>query len=149
MELLEHLRDHLIAQNIVRRPRDTTPAGKPPMWLEPKLGVPGPGEGQNTTEVGPDIVIGAYDSTGIANQPYIAEYLRRPHVELRYRSRTAPLARQTARLIYSALCDKRGWYMAGLWIYQSLVCRDFQRVGSDEQGYEYLAEYEFEVRTAA
>ena len=140
-DLLTPLRDYLVAQEVVRVPR--VAGDEPPLWLEPRDGVPAPGEGQNETEGGPDVVLGAFRVTGIAPRRHEG-FIRIDAVDFWLRSRTPQLAQQTHDLLRDALNDKRGWIMAGLRIEESLMFRDLQRLSSDANGWTYTTEFTFE-----
>ena len=61
--ITDHLADYLIAQGIGRSPR--TAGALPPIWRQPRLGTPAPGEGTNPTERGTDAVIGLAHTGGL------------------------------------------------------------------------------------
>lgn len=144
-ELLTHLRDHLVAANVVRDPR--TSGDKPPLWRQPRHGVPAPGEkppnSNSATEIGAEAVLGVYLIGGPAPEPYGAS-LRMDIVDFRYRTKTAPLAHEIERAIRAALVDRRGWTMAGLPIVETLIFRELQPLGSDEQSFDWVQSYSFE-----
>lgn len=140
--LLEDLRDHLVAHGIVRRPRETLPAGRPPMWLEPRNGIPAPGEGQNATEVGSDAVVGAYVSGGIATDRHEG-FLRIDGIDIHLRTRTAPIALELEAQIRAALNDRRHWTMGSRTVEESLQFRPLQRLGSGDHGFDWVTEYLF------
>ena len=142
MTLLDRLRQYLIDEGVVRSPR--TAGSEPPMWLEPKLGAPAPGEGENPTEVGPTITVSAFLGGGIPARPYEA-FWRRQTVDLWLRTRTAPQAFDIDSSIYAAIADRRNWGMAGLLVIESRQWRELQRLGSDEQGFTFIASYLFET----
>jgi hypothetical protein len=142
MDLLTHLRDHLIAEGLVRRP--SVAGAAPPMWLEPRDGVPAPGEGENATEIGPTTVVGAYLTGGIPPRPYMA-MLRRDTVDVWLRSQRAPLNFQLEVAIRTAVIDRRDWTMAGLQVVESLMWRPLQRLESGPQGYTHIFSLIFET----
>lgn len=137
-DTLTALRDYLVSQGIVRIPRVAGTA--PPMWLEPRNGTPAPGAGDNPTEVGDPTVLAAFLGTGIAPKRHEG-FIRTDAVTIWVRTRTAPLAHQIEKQLRAALNDKRGWAMAGLQVNESLLFRDLQRVGFDNQGYSGNTEY--------
>jgi hypothetical protein len=47
-----------------------------------------------------------------------------------------------------ALIDKRDFMMGGVYVVESEQWRALQRLGSDEQGYEYVVSYIFELLRA-
>jgi hypothetical protein len=141
-ELLPPLRDYLIAQNLVRKP--SVAGAKPPLWLDPRDGVPEPGAGANATEIGADVVLGAFQVMGFARPPYVQQYLRTDCVDIWIRARTAPLAYQTADPIIDALADKRQFALASLTIIECLLFRPLQRLGSDENSFDFTMQFSFE-----
>lgn len=143
--LLTALRDHLVGEGIVRAP--DTPGGEPPFWREPRLGTPAPGEtppNGSAVEVGADAVIGAYLTGGFAPPPY-GSTLRKPIVDLRLRTRLAPTAETLELAITKALIDRRDWVMGGLYVVECEQWRALSRLTSDEQGFEYVTAYWFEL----
>lgn len=146
-DLLNPLRDYLIAQNIVRKPSVAPPGGdpnRPPLWVEPRNGVPAPGEsiGGPPVETGPLVVVGIFESTGIAPDRHEG-FIRDQHVDFRLRSKTAVAALEPKELIRRHLNDRRSWEMAGLHVEESLMFRDWQRLGSDDQSFDWVAEFSF------
>lgn len=142
MDLLTYLRDHLIAEGLVRRP--SVSGTTPPMWLEPRHGTPAPGEGENATEIGPTTVVGAYLTGGIPPRPYMA-MLRRDTVDVWLRSQRAPLNFELEVAVRAAVIDRRGWVMAGLPVVESLLWRPLQRLESSDQGYTHIFSLLFET----
>jgi hypothetical protein len=146
-DLLNPLRDYLVGQGIVRKPATPAPGGNPdlpPLWLEPRNGVPAPGESPNTNaiEVGPRVVVGAFESTGIAPDRHEG-FVRDQHVDFRVRAKFAPDALAIKEQIRQYLNDRRSWDMAGLHVEESLMFRDWQRLGSDDQSFDWTAEFSF------
>lgn len=141
--LLSALRDHLVTHGVVRKP--TVPGSLPPMWLEPALGVPAPGEGNNEVEIGEDLVLGAYLTGGFAPAAYST--LRKPIVDIRIRAAKdkAYLAEDIELAITPLIRDRRDWTMGGLYVVESEQWRPLQRLGSDGQGYEHVVAYWFEL----
>lgn len=144
-ELLTSLRDHLIAEGVVRDPR--VAGAEPPLWREPRLGVPAPGEyppnSKNDDEVGPDAVLGAFNADDVPPAPYNAGR-RIDLVDVRIRTKTAPSAHELEEQLRAALIDRRNWSMAGLTIIECLAHRGLQPLGSDEQSYDWVCSYAFE-----
>lgn len=145
-DLLDNLRAYLISQGVVRDPRDGSNPNLPPLWLAPRFGVPSPGstEGINPVEAHKDAVLGAFDATDIPPTRFEG-FLRHAHVELVFRTRTAPMAKSLENSIRAAINDKRGWMMANMPVNESLLYRGFQPVGSDNLGYTYTEEYAFDL----
>jgi hypothetical protein len=141
--LLTAIRDELVAHDIVRRP--SVAGDQPPMWLEPALNTPAPGEGKNPVEIGADVVIGAFLTGGFAPAPYAV--LRKPIVDLRIRAAKdkAYLAEEIELAITGRLIDRRDWMMGGLYIVESQQWRPLQRLGSGPQGHEYVVAFWFEL----
>jgi hypothetical protein len=138
--LLDHLRDHLISESIVRSPR--TAGAAPPLWLEPREGIPAPGEGSGS-EVGADAVLGAYFTGGIASQPW-ESFIREDTIDLWLRTRTAPIAFTLWQQLREELIDKRNWNMAGLTIIESREWRPLQPLYRDAQAFTFVASIVFE-----
>lgn len=144
-ELLPHLRDYLIAQGLVRKP--STAGAAHPLWLDPRDGVPAPGEGASAVERDADVVLGAFQVSGIPKPPYEASVLRTDAVDIWIRSRIAPLAYQTADPIIAAIGDQRQFDLAGLTIVECLLFRPLQRLGSDENSFDFTMQFTFERYT--
>lgn len=144
-DLLPALRQHLIANNVVRQP--SVAGSKPPMWLEPMRGTPAPGEtppAGTAVEVGTSLVIAAYITGGVAPQPF-GSWERRPIIELRFRGTSPKEIEQTELAITGLVIDRRDWTMGGLYVLESGQWRALQRVQADEQGYEFLSAYWFQL----
>lgn len=150
-DLPEFVRDYLVAQLLVRKPSSATPVA-PPMWLEPRNGTPAPGEGATATETDASLVLGAWQQPGIAPFPYEL-FFRNVNLDVRLRTTDPHLAKAKERQLRTALCDKRNWLMGNgggegtgdIRVIESLVFRELQFLGSDEQGYDYVCEYTFWV----
>jgi hypothetical protein len=145
--LLTALRDHLIAQAIVRKP--SVAGSAPPLWLEPSLGTPAPGEGNNPDETGEELVLGAFLTGGFSPAPYYS-FIRKPIVDIRIRAGKdkAYLAEQIELAMTKVIIDRRDWTMGGLYVVESEQWRPLQRLGSDEQGSEHVVAYWFELLRA-
>lgn len=147
-DLLNPLRDYLISVGIVRKPSvagvGAPLAWVPPLWVEPRNGVPAPGEsiGGPPVETGLLVVVGVFESTGIAPDRHEG-FIRDQHVDFRLRSKTAVAALEPKELIRQHLNDRRSWDMAGLHVEESLMFRDWQRLGSDDQSFDWVAEFSF------
>lgn len=136
---------YLRSLEIVRLPSDAALPYRdlPPMWNDPRKGVPYPGqtEGLGTTESHPDLVLGAYPSTGIPSAPYEGFYKQKA-VTIFIRGRTSPLIQSFyENKLYKALHDKRNISMDGLQVNQSMCFRDLQRIAADNNGYVYNCEF--------
>lgn len=144
-DLLSELRNHLVAQGIVRRP--SVAGGLPPFWLEPQMGVPAPGEGKNPVEIGDTLVAGAFLTGGIAPGPF-GSWVRKPIVDIRLRARGATAVQdvQSVELAISkALIDRRDWTMGAMYVVEAEQWRALSRLGSDKQGWEFVVAYVFEL----
>lgn len=145
--LLSALRDHLVTHGVVRKP--SVAGSLPPMWLEPALGVPAPGEGDNAVEIGQDLVLGAYLTGGFAPAAYST--LRKPIVDIRIRTAKdkAYLAEDVELALTPLVRDRRDWTMGTapnqMYVVESQQWRALQRLGSDAQGYEHVTAYWFEL----
>lgn len=141
-DLLTHLRDYLVGLGIARKP--SVAGSVPPLWLEPRNGVPAPGEtpGNDALEAG-EVVLGAFRTTGIAPRRHEG-FVRIDAVDVWIRSRNALQAFQLHDQLRDALNDLRSWDMAGLHIEESLMFRDLQRIRSDSSGFSYTSEFTFE-----
>jgi hypothetical protein len=142
-DLLTNLRDYLVAQSIVRKP--SVAGGLPPLWLEPQLGTPAPGEGNNPTEVGSDLVLGAFLTGGFAQPPYMGSWLRQPIVQINFRGTNPQTIQATELAITKRLTDKRDFMLSTLYVVECEQWQALQRLGSDEQGFEYTVAYWFEL----
>jgi hypothetical protein len=142
--LLNAMREHLIAQGVVRRP--SVAAAAPPMWLEPTLGTPAPGDGDVPVEVDQYLVLGAFLTGGFAPEPY-GSWHRRPIVDVRIRAAKdeAYRAEDVELAMSKALIDRRDWTMGGLYVIESEQWRALQRLSSDAKGTEYVVAYTFEL----
>lgn len=144
-DIREALRDHLITKGQVRKPGVT--GSLPPMWLEPRHGVPAPGEayeGGSTVEIGTDAVLGVRLAGGIPQGPIVASTIRSSILDIWVRTTTAPEAATLADLIRAEINDKRDWTMGGLTIISSLIFKELQPVTSNDQAFTFLTSYVFE-----
>lgn len=140
--LLPNLRDFLIAQGIVRKP--SVAGAAYPLWIDPRNGVPAPGEGSAAVEIDQSVVLGAFQVSGFPRAPYDATHLRTDAVDIWIRSKTAPLAYDVDDEIREVLSDKRQYSLGALIIVESRLFRPLQRLGSDENGYTFTTQYSFE-----
>jgi hypothetical protein len=140
-DLLTELRAHLVGEDIVRVPR--TPGPRPPLFLEPRRGVPAPGEGKDP-ERGVDAVIGAWISGGIPPRPY-ESWQRRQIVDLRLRTAEGGRAHELDAAIRAVLIDRRAWTMGTLRVLESQLWRELQPLGAGEQGFEHVVAYVFQL----
>lgn len=146
-DVLGPLRSYLVAQGLARVPKVAGSA--PPLYLQPRLGLPAPGEPPPRgdpagPEVGPDVVLGLTLSGGFATGPY-ESYWRLPTVDLRLRVRRADMAQPCEQAITALLIDRRDWTMGGVHVIESLQTRPLQPLGSDAQAFDYVVGYRFQV----
>jgi hypothetical protein len=134
-DLLNDMRDHLIAQGLVRRPRDATPDA-PPLWLEPREGVPAPGEGQNATSAARTPSWGPTCRAG--SRPARSSRRSADTVDIWLRTTSAARAAELQAQLRAALIDQRNWQMAGQLVIDCEEWRPLQRLGSDAQGYTFV-----------
>lgn len=138
--LLGALRDHLVGQGVVRLPRD--PGSAHPLFLEPREGAPGPGDGTGT-EQDTEAVLSAFFTGGVPARPY-ESFLRTDTVDVWIRAVTAPVALGIADELRDALIDRRDFDMGGLRIVDCEEWRAVQRVGSDPRSFSFLASFLFQ-----
>jgi hypothetical protein len=140
--ILDGFFDYMIAEGLARNPKIAT-AGKHPLWIEPADGVPGPGEGSATVEKDSDLVLGAFQTTGLTTERY-ESFMRVDSITVWIRSRKAYMAHEFEPQLQEALHDKRNWTMGMKNIIESLMFRPMQRVSSDAaQGFVFSTEYLF------
>jgi hypothetical protein len=147
-DLLTNFRTYLVDEGLVRVP--SVAGDEPPLWLEPRKGVPAPGEGQNETERGADAVLGAYRAGGIPPASPYEGFIRQDFIEVRIRTRTAQIVTPLEEQLRASFIDVEGgaprldWMMADERIIASTVFRELQRLGSDEQSFNWSIEFVFE-----
>lgn len=148
-QLLPALRDYLTAQSLGRKPADATADPTlPPIWLDPKRGIPYPGEKRdNAVEQHPDLVLALYPATGVPSVPFEG-FLVKLGVAIWYRAKLSPTAQTHHEKIRGMLHDKRDLNFNGLSVNQSQMTREIQRISSDERGYVYNCEYMFDLWNA-
>jgi hypothetical protein len=144
-QLLFNLREFLILHGIARKP--SVAGGGHPLWLDPRDGVPAPGEGTHAVEIDNDVVLGAFQVSGFPRAPYDATHLRTDAVDIWIRSRIAPLAYDVEEALQDVLSDKRQYMLGALIILESRIFRGLQRLGSDENGFIFTTQYSFERPT--
>lgn len=151
-ELLEHCRNHLVAQGIVRPATVAAPPDdptRPPLWLDPRDGLPAPAdEGGQAIDANTDLIIALFPDTGEPTRPFEG-FMTADFVEVRYRGLKTPRIFAVERAIAAEFDDKRGWVMDGLWLHESRRFAKLGRVGSDRQGFVYRSIYRFERRTSS
>jgi hypothetical protein len=142
--LLDYIRDYLVAEGIVRKP---DVAGElPPLWREPQDGAPAPGERDGVYN-DDSAVLSIFDTGGIARAAYSPWRYRT--VDFWLRLAKPPLFEQLSAEVTDAFCGdqaaKFGWSMAGLDVIESREWRPWGRLGSDENGWTYVAAFAFQV----
>jgi len=137
----QELRVYLVAQGIVRDPDIAGP--KPPLWLSPRDGLPGPGEG------GPprahSLVLGGYPTAGVPPRPWEG-FIRNEAVDLHFRCLTAPPILDVAEQIRRELSDRNLWQMGALLVQRSRIYSMLQPIVEDDQGFRYRVQYLFDIR---
>lgn len=141
VDLLDGFRDYMVAQDVVRVPR--VPGAEPPLWLEPKDGVPQPLATGSVAESAPTVAA-AFRTGGVPYARAGGAIIRRISVDIRIRSLRASDAYALDAAMYPLLHDKTAWDMGGLTVIESLQVRELQRLGSDSHGFDYVTEYMFE-----
>ena len=150
--LLRHISDYLIAQNLVRDPKVAGPqtGGPYPLWLEPRLGAPGPRGEKEAVEVwtNDDMAVSAYRDGGIP--PPRGAPWRTLFVEFWLRSKNPPIAFAFwDSLIPHFQADspsgnpRQAYDLAGLFIMESVMIRELGRLQSDDQAFTYSGAFSF------
>lgn len=142
--ILPQFRDHLITAGLVRKPSVAGSAA--PLWLEPQLGAPAPNESRsgNAVEKG-DPALAAFRTAGIAGGPYVAAWRKKPIIEIRYRGTNHAALETLDEAITATIEDRRDFTLGTLPVLECQRWREFQRIGSDEQGFEFLGAWWFET----
>jgi hypothetical protein len=146
--LLPNLRSFLIDNCVGRVPRDAADA--PPVWLDPKKGIPYPGqteglginESTDITDERGGLVLAIFPATGIVSPPHEG-FLVRLGATIWYRSMLSPVIQSMHETIRALLSDQRNYSLNGLQVNESLLTSENQRVTSNEEGYVYRCEYMF------
>jgi hypothetical protein len=142
-QLLHAMRDELVTAGLVRTPR--TAGVLPPLWVDPRDGVPAPGEGSSSTEIGATMVLGAFPTGGFPRQPF-EKMLRRDTVDLHFRALKSPDIFTLEAQITDRLIDRRNWTMGGdLTVIECEQWRPLQPLDRDEHGFTYVVSYWFET----
>lgn len=143
-QLLPNLRAYLTVAGIGRAPGTVDARdGVYPLWLDPRGGVPAPGE-KAGAEDDPNVVLGAFQVSGIARAAYDASYLRTDAVDIWVRARLAPFAYDVDDRLRDVLSDKRAYSLGVLTILESHLFRPLQLLSSDANGYTFTTQYTFE-----
>jgi hypothetical protein len=143
-DVLTAFRDHLILAGLVRKPSTAGP--QHPLWLERAEGVPAPGE-REAPERDDLLVLGAFLTNGVAPSRF-ESWWRQPIVDVRFRGRARGMGgvdaiQDTEHAISGAVIDRVDWTMGGLYVVESEQFQALQRLGSDEQSFDYFTSYRF------
>ena len=143
--LLPNVRAFLVDAGLVREP--DVAGALPPLWLDPRDGVPAPGEGK-PVEIGDPLVIGAFQVMGIPRTVEDAKWLRTDAVDFVLRARKSPQVFEFDEALRSVLVSQRAFMLGSLEIVESQLFRPLQKLGSDSNGFIYTTQYTFERRNA-
>jgi hypothetical protein len=157
--LLDHLRNYLIAQALVRAP-DVPGAGPrpwlPPAWRHPDGGAVGPGDakdaGKPAAAQDDGLVVSLIFAPGIP--PAAGEEERRiDGVDIQLRGRAVPAIVDLESAIRHALLGnppdpggRTDWVMDGLYVVQVRLYRALQPIAAAEGVYTFVVGYLFETR---
>jgi hypothetical protein len=161
--LLDHLRDYLVEQGLVRAPDDPGVGARPwlpPAYRHPPGGPIGPGDaadanlGLGEDAVDDGIVLSIMFAPGIPPGPDGAE-TRILGVDLNFRADAPAKVDALEGEIRDRLLDAANgyppggrcdWIMAGLYVIQSTEFRSKQPLPTDGQSFAFVTGYLFEVR---
>lgn len=154
-DVLSAFRTELVDQGLVRKASQSTPAGKPPMFVQLDAGAPAPGEREGV-ENDAELMLTIFAGGDFPSFPDGA--IRRSTIDLRYRA--APnKARRAFDLdaeICAAICDQTGtgfaarydWTMGGLYVIESRVWAALGTIRTDaDQGSDFVTKFYIETRT--
>lgn len=149
IRLLEELQHFLIEAGVVRSPSDANADPQlPPMWLQPRAGAVGPGQGSPPGRHD-STVLSAFFSGGRPTDPYEG-FVELRVVDLRFRTMRSPDAEDLWYAIRGLVDDKRGYDLASLHVEESLTWRRLQLIDSAQDlGYDFVASLLFLVRQAS
>lgn len=149
--LLPNFREYLIATGLVRSPNTAgdSQGNPPPLWLDPRFGIPYPGQTENVGEYGFNrtFVLGAYPATGIPSPPFEG-FRQQRGIEIWYRCTTSPPIHKLHENLRPYIHDIRNFSMNGLLVDQSMLTRELQRISSDNEGYVYNCEIMLDLWSA-
>jgi hypothetical protein len=143
--LVPYVREFLILQGLVRNPATAAPAENPdlpPAFLDPRDGVPGPGD-RKGTEAGTNLTLGINRATGVPTSRFAGQ-LRLDAVEFVIRGRKPQHAGDFELALQPLLHDQRGYDLGGIRIEESLLFRGFQPIEHTSQAYTATMEFTFE-----
>lgn len=146
-QLLPSLRAYLRANGVARAPSDFTDLTIPPMWIDPRKGIPYPGQTEgleSPDESNASVVMGLYPEAGIPSRPFEGFY-RQDAAVIWIIALTSPLVRQKFEQIKPLLHDQRNFTMDGFQVNQSMLYRDLTRIGSDANGFTYNCAFLFDI----
>lgn len=96
--VLTAFREELIAANLVRRPSESTPAGKRPMFISPAEGARAPGDGEGT-ELDNVLVVSIFAGGDLSEATgFDAAIQRRTTIDVHYRAATSAGERELMAL---------------------------------------------------
>jgi hypothetical protein len=145
--LVQHVRDYLVDEGVCRRadtaavPVPDDEIEVPPIYAEPKRGVPAPGSGTGT-ELARDVVVGCFHVSGPATRRHEG-FMRISGVRFRLRARRSEDADGVYAWIRSVLNDRIGFDLSGLTCHEAREVVGLQAAGADQHGYDYIFEFMF------
>lgn len=148
--LLDRVRAELVLAGIGRDPRvaGADPGPPYPVYREPKLGTPAPGEGAGV-ERDSALVMGLFVAPKIPMAPKEA-FMRIDAVTFHIRAKNYPLVEALERDLYDRFADQMNWLMGpidgdlGERIIHSREWGGMQRVDSGEEGHIFNCQYSFQ-----
>lgn len=149
--LLDFVAAEMIAAGIARNPRVAGAA--PPVFLHPRNGTPAPGESMGAAvEVGQDAVIALFHVAGVPTPPR-EKFRRVLGLDVRIRTRKAPLGIGIEQQLYDLFHDRRDYNLTVLigavshtWrINESMQVRPLGNLGSDTSGFDFSCGFLFDV----
>ena len=142
--ITDHLYEHLVSNGIGRSPR--TAGALPPIWRQPRLGTPAPGEGTNATERGTDAVIGLAHTGGLPAARQEKDW-RSDVIDVWLRTTTWPKAEQLYAQIRAVTLDRSNVALGGITVMIIEEWRPLQLLDSDEQS--FTAQHALLIQTKA
>jgi hypothetical protein len=135
LTVLDHVQQHLVDRGLFRKPA-VQAEGLHPLYKEPRLGTPAPGQ-QKEVESDVVAVVGMQEDTEIAVGSYESWYYK-PCVLFIYRVAAARDSDEISRAIRGELEDRRAWMTtSGLQVIESGLWRPKQRLGSDKSSFTF------------
>jgi hypothetical protein len=137
--ILEAMRDHLIAEGVVRDPDTVGPL--PPLWLSPRDGLNAPDEGSKPSYRAP-LLAGGFTAPGVPSSPKEG-FLVRESVDVHFRSRNPVAILDLGEQFRRALDDQHNFQMGDRLIQQTQMTVPNQLIVQDEQGFRYRMQFLF------